>query len=89
MTENPFEGAGGGGFDMNALLQQAQQMQERLEVAQSQLAETRVEATAGGPESRQPPVFVVPDRPGQWAIAPPERSLPESQLVADPFAGGM
>ncbi len=47
MTENPFESMGGGGFDMNALLQQAQQMQERLEVAQAQLAETRVEGTVG------------------------------------------
>ena len=32
MTENPFDALGGaGGFDMNALLQQAQQMQEQLE----------------------------------------------------------
>ena len=31
MTQNPFEALGGaGGFDMNALLQQAQQMQEQL-----------------------------------------------------------
>jgi DNA-binding YbaB/EbfC family protein len=50
MTQNPFEGlgGGGGGFDMNALLQQAQQMQERLEDAQAQLAETTVEGTVGG-----------------------------------------
>jgi len=43
----PFD-AFGGGFDMNALLQQAQQMQERLEDAQAQLAEATVEGTVGG-----------------------------------------
>ena len=48
MTENPFDALGGGGFDMNALLQQAQQMQERLEDAQAQLSETTVEGTVGG-----------------------------------------
>ena len=39
MTEgqNPFEALGAGGFDMNALLQQAQQMQEQLAEAQQQL----------------------------------------------------
>ena len=31
MTQNPFDALGGGGFDMNALLQQAQQMQEQLQ----------------------------------------------------------
>jgi DNA-binding YbaB/EbfC family protein len=46
---NPFDAlGGGGGFDMNALLQQAQQMQERLEDAQAQLADTTVEGTVGG-----------------------------------------
>jgi len=50
MTQNPFEalGEGGGGFDMNALLQQAQQMQEQLASAQQRLADTVVEGTAGG-----------------------------------------
>ena len=48
MTQNPFESLGGGGFDMNALLQQAQQMQERLEDAQAQLADSRVEGSVGG-----------------------------------------
>jgi DNA-binding YbaB/EbfC family protein len=45
---NPFDALGGGGFDMNALLQQAQQMQERLEDAQAQLADTTVEGSVGG-----------------------------------------
>jgi nucleoid-associated protein EbfC len=49
MTQNPFESlGGGGGFDMNALLQQAQQMQEQLEDAQSRLADARVEGTVAG-----------------------------------------
>ena len=45
---NPFDALGGGGFDMNALLQQAQQMQERLEDAQAQLADATVEGSVGG-----------------------------------------
>ena len=48
MTQNPFEALGGGGFDMNALLQQAQQMQEQLQSAQQQLAETVVDGTVAG-----------------------------------------
>ena len=46
MTENPFGGEGG--FDMNALLQQAQQMQEQLMSAQASLAESEVEGTVAG-----------------------------------------
>jgi DNA-binding protein YbaB len=49
MTQNPFEALGGaGGFDMNALLQQAQQMQEQLQDAQARLAETTVDGTVAG-----------------------------------------
>ena len=45
MTEgNPF---GEGGFDMNALLQQAQQMQQQVMDAQAQLAEATVTGTVG------------------------------------------
>ena len=44
MTENPF----GEGFDMNALLQQAQAMQEQLVSAQAELAEASVDGTVGG-----------------------------------------
>jgi nucleoid-associated protein EbfC len=49
MTEgqNPFEALGAGGFDMNALLQQAQQMQEQLQEAQQRLHDTEVEGTVG------------------------------------------
>jgi DNA-binding YbaB/EbfC family protein len=50
MTQNPFDALGGadGGFDMNALLQQAQQMQEQLTAAQARLTETEVEGTVAG-----------------------------------------
>jgi DNA-binding YbaB/EbfC family protein len=49
MTDNPLEALGGaGGFDLEGLLQQAQQMQEQLESAQARLADARVEGSAGG-----------------------------------------
>ena len=50
MTEeqNPFDALGAGGFDMNALLQQAQQMQEQLQAAQQRLADTVVDGTVAG-----------------------------------------
>ena len=48
-SQNPFEALGGaGGFDMNALLQQAQQMQEQLAAAQDRLHDTEVEGTVAG-----------------------------------------
>ena len=49
MTEgqNPFEALGAGGFDMNALLQQAQQMQEQLAAAQERLQDATAESTVG------------------------------------------
>jgi nucleoid-associated protein EbfC len=49
MTDNPFEALGGsGGFDLEGLLQQAQQMQQQLEGAQQRLIEARVEGTVAG-----------------------------------------
>ena len=49
MTQNPFEALGGaGGFDMNALLQQAQQMQEQLASAQERLADATADGTVAG-----------------------------------------
>jgi nucleoid-associated protein EbfC len=38
----------GGGFDMGQILQQAQQMQQKLQEAQEELANTEVTGTAGG-----------------------------------------
>lgn len=57
MTEGPHEesdplealGLGGaGGFDMGALLQQAQQMQQQLQETQRALAESSIDGSAGG-----------------------------------------
>ncbi|MGA8257605.1 MAG: YbaB/EbfC family nucleoid-associated protein [Nocardioides sp.] len=49
MTQNPFDALGGaGGFDMNALLEQAQQMQATLEQAQHKLAETELTGSVAG-----------------------------------------
>jgi len=45
MSENNPFGEGGGGFDMNALLQQAQAMQEQMVAAQQQLADAEVDGT--------------------------------------------
>ena len=41
-------GTEGGGFDMNALLEQAQAMQEQMQNAQSELANKTVTGSAGG-----------------------------------------
>ncbi len=46
MTDNPF--GTDGGFDLQAMLEQAQQMQAQLVAAQEELAATSVEGTAGG-----------------------------------------
>jgi nucleoid-associated protein EbfC len=54
MTQNPFDNSGtdnpfgGGGFDLNALMEQAQQMQAQLQEAQERLADARVEGTVAG-----------------------------------------
>ncbi|WP_340539236.1 YbaB/EbfC family nucleoid-associated protein [Nocardioides sp. GXZ039] len=46
MTDNPFDGSGG--FDMNALLAQAQQMQSQLMEAQERLAASVIEGKVAG-----------------------------------------
>ena len=47
--DNPLAGLGGeGGFDLNAMLEQAQQMQSQLVAAQQELAEASVEGSSGG-----------------------------------------
>ena len=48
MTQNPFDALGGGGLDLGALLQQAQQMQQDLQDAQARLADTKVEGSVAG-----------------------------------------
>ncbi len=46
MTENPP--GGDGGFDLQAMLEQAQEMQAQLVAAQEKLGAATVEGTAGG-----------------------------------------
>ncbi|MBE7324044.1 YbaB/EbfC family nucleoid-associated protein [Nocardioides sp. Y6] len=49
MSQNPFEGLGGaGGFDMNALLAQAQQLQSQMEEAQARLQSQKFTGASGG-----------------------------------------
>lgn len=50
MTDNPFEAltGGGGGLDLGALLQQAQQMQSDMQAAQERLADSSVEGSVAG-----------------------------------------
>ncbi len=48
MTDNPFGGSGEGGFDLGAMLEQAQQMQSQLVAAQQELATASIEGSAGG-----------------------------------------
>ncbi|KAA1419617.1 YbaB/EbfC family nucleoid-associated protein [Nocardioides humilatus] len=48
MTQNPFDALGGGGLDLGALLQQAQQMQEDLQAAQARLADATVDGSVAG-----------------------------------------
>jgi len=49
MTQNPFDAlGGGGGLDLGALLQQAQQMQSDLQEAQARLADSTVEGSVAG-----------------------------------------
>ncbi|MBG6098954.1 YbaB/EbfC family nucleoid-associated protein [Nocardioides luteus] len=46
---NPLEGLGGeGGFDLNAIMQQAQALQSQIVDAQEKLAETIVDGTVAG-----------------------------------------
>lgn len=48
MSQNPFDALGGGGLDINALMQQAQQMQEGLQSAQAELEQASVDGTVAG-----------------------------------------
>jgi nucleoid-associated protein EbfC len=77
MTEgqNPFDALGAGGFDMNALLQQAQQMQEQLQEAQQRLHDSEVEGTVGSVTVKVNGVgelTAVDVRPGAFDAADPE-----------------
>lgn len=43
-----FNGFGGGGMNMQAMMKQAQKLQEQMAKAQEELEESEVEGTAGG-----------------------------------------
>ena len=73
---NPF---GEGGFDVNALLQQAQAMQEQLVSAQQRMEEQRFEGTAG-------PVTVTVTGAGELtavAIRPGSHDAGDADSLAD------
>ena len=43
-----FNGFGGGGFNMQQMMKQAQKMQEQMREAQEELENTEIEVTSGG-----------------------------------------
>ena len=105
MTDNPFDALGGGGFDMNALLQQAQQMQEQMAKAQEEAANETVEASAGGGmvvvkangagevlEIRIDPKAIDPDDPEMLedvVLAAVNEALRAAQNLAQSKLGGL
>ena len=48
MAKGKFSGMGGGGMNMQAMIRQAQKMQENLQQAQDEIAQMETEATSGG-----------------------------------------
>ena len=93
------------GFDMNALMKQAQQMQEQMARAQEQLAHETVEATAGGglvtvkatgtgeiTEIKIDPKAIDPDDPEMLedvVLAAVNEALRASQNLAQSKLGGL
>ena len=92
------------GFDMNALLQQAQQMQAQMAQAQEELAKEVVEASAGGglvtvkatgageiKEIRIDPKAIEPDDPElieDTVLAAVNEALRSAQALAQSKLGG-
>jgi nucleoid-associated protein EbfC len=93
------------GFDMNKLMQQAQQMQAQMAQAQEQLANETVEATAGGGlvtvkatgtgeivEIKIDPKAIDPDDPEMLedvVLAAVNEALRASQELAQSKLGGL
>ena len=93
------------GFDMNKLLQQAQQMQAQMAKAQDELAEETVEASAGGglvtvkatgagviTEIKIDPKAIDPDDPElleDTVLAAVNEALRSAQALAQSKMGGM
>ena len=74
-------GGGTGGFDVNSLLKQAQQMQAEMAKAQEQLAAEEVEASAGGGMVK---VKISGDLKLKEIVIDPEAIEPdESELLAE------
>jgi len=74
-------GGGPGGFDVNSLLKQAQQMQAEMAKAQEQLAAEEVEASAGGGMVK---VKISGDLKLKEIVIDPEAIDPdESELLAE------
>jgi DNA-binding YbaB/EbfC family protein len=94
----------GGRFDMNQLLQQAQQMQAQMAQAQAELANETVEASAGGglvtvkatgageiKEIRIDPKAIDPDDPElleDTVLAAVNEALRSAQALAQSKLGG-
>lgn len=94
-----------GGFDMNALLKQAQQMQEQMARVQDELANETVEASAGGglvtvkatgageiSEIKIDPKAIDPDDPELLAdmiLAAVNEALRSAQSLAESKLGGL
>jgi len=74
-------GGGPGGFDVNALMKQAQQMQQQMEQAQEQLKDETVEASAGGGMVK---VTMAGDMTLREIVIDPEAIDPEeAEILAD------
>src|SRR5438067_8622798 len=94
-----------GGFDMNKLLQQAQQMQEQMTRVQDELASETVDASAGGgmvtvkatgageiSEIKIDPKAIDPDDPElleDMILAAVNEALRSAQALAQSKMGGM
>jgi hypothetical protein len=74
-------GGGPGGFDVNALMKQAQQMQQQMLEAQEQLKDEVVEASAGGGMVK---VKIAGDMTLREIVIDPEAVDPEeAEMLAD------
>lgn len=93
MTDNPFGGpsSDGGGFDLNAMLEQAQAMQAQLVAAQEELASTSVDGSAGGVSvslSGTGELEAVTIAPSSFDAADPESLADLGDLVVAAYRDG-
>lgn len=93
MTDNPFGGLAneGGGFDLNAMLEQAQQMQAQLVAAQEELAATTVDGSAGGVSvtlTGTGELATVTITPGSFDASDPDSLVDLGDLVVAAYRDG-